>query len=109
MKSNKAANKVNLETDELIEATPTIVKAKLTSIETGLSSVEVNARKVKGLTNNTDTKSSKTIKEIISTNLFTVFNGINLAIAIWLISVGSFRNITFLSVIFQSNDYKTTI
>jgi len=100
MKKNKAANKVNLETDELIEATPTIVKAKLTSIETGLSSVEVNARKEKGLLNNTDTKSSKTIKEIISTNLFTVFNGINLAIAIWLISVGSFRNITFLSVIF---------
>jgi cation-transporting ATPase E len=100
MKKNKAETKVNLETNELIEASPATIKAKLTPIETGLSSVEVNSRKEKGLLNTTDSKTSKSVKEIISTNLFTIFNGINLAIAIWLISVGSFRNITFLSVIF---------
>lgn len=74
-------------------------KPKLTSIDTGLSAVEVNLRKDKGLVNAVDNTSSKTIKEIILSNLMTVFNGINIAIAIWLLSIGSFRNITFLSVI----------
>jgi cation-transporting ATPase E len=100
MKKSKIENKINLETNDLIDSASSTGKVKLTSIETGLSSVEVNARKAKGLLNSNDTKTSKTIKEIITTNLFTVFNGINLAIAVWLVSVGSFRNITFLSIIF---------
>ena len=90
---------LEVETNELNE-TPTPSKAKLTSIDTGLTANEVNTRKNKGLINKTDNANSKTLKEIIVSNLMTIFNGINLAIAIWLVSVGSFRNITFLSVIF---------
>lgn len=101
MKNNKKPLKINTnESNDLIDAPISNAKPKLTSIDTGLSLAEVNSRKEKGLLNIVDTKSSKTIKEIITTNLFTIFNGINLAIAIWLITVGSYRNITFLSVIF---------
>jgi cation-transporting ATPase E len=101
MKNIKKAVKINVnDANELIEAPILTSKAKLTSIDSGLSSAEVNSRKEKGLLNIIDSKTSKTIKEIITGNLFTIFNAINLAIAIWLVSIGSFRNITFLSVIF---------
>jgi cation-transporting ATPase E len=78
---------------------PSPSKVKLTSIDSGLTIGEVNQRKEKGEVNKVDNNNSKTIKEIILSNLLTVFNAINLAIAIWLLSIGSFRNVTFLSVI----------
>lgn len=42
---------------------------------------------------------SKTVKEIIKTNIFTYFNFVFLIIALLLILVGSFRDLTFLPII----------
>lgn len=72
---------------------------KRTSISNGLSTNEVNDRVEKGLTNFTSNRTSKTKKEIFKSNILTIFNLLNLSIAVWLITVNSFKNLTFMSVI----------
>ena len=66
---------------------------------TGLTDEEVRQRVEKGLTNRADISTDKTTKEIVISNVFTYFNLIFLVIAILLIMVGSFRNLTFLPII----------
>jgi cation-transporting ATPase E len=56
-------------------------------IEKGLTTEEVELRQMAGLANVGDTGSSKSIPNIITTNVFTFFNFLNFAIAAWLISV----------------------
>jgi len=56
-----------------------------TSVEKGLSSEIVEHRKMQELTNFTPSGSSKTIPTIIFSNIFTFFNLLNFAIAVWLI------------------------
>lgn len=65
----------------------------------GLSGQEVEARVQKGQINTPVEAPSKTVKEIILTNVFTYFNFIFAAIAGLLILVGAFRELTFLPVI----------
>ena len=52
----------------------------------GLSSDIVEHRKTQGLTNNKPVGSTKTIPAIIFSNIFTFFNIVNYAIAVWLIT-----------------------
>lgn len=66
---------------------------------TGLTDEEVRQRVEEGLTNRADISTDKTTKEIVISNVFTYFNLIFLVIAILLIMVGSFRNLTFLPII----------
>lgn len=66
---------------------------------TGLTDEEVRQRVEEGLTNRADISTDKTTKEIVISNVFTYFNLIFLVITILLIMVGSFRNLTFLSII----------
>lgn len=69
------------------------------SPETGLTAAQVQERKVCGCTNEKVDSSTKTTAEIVKSNVFTYFNLIFLIIAILLILVGSFRDLTFLPII----------
>lgn len=72
-----------------IEASPTL----------GLTRQQAEERMVKGWNNAPVDPPSKTVKEIITSNLFTYFNLIFATIAALLIFVGAFRDLTFLPVI----------
>ena len=62
----------------------------------GLSSAEVSERIAAGKVNvNTDLK-SKSVKELIIENLCTLFNLINLVLAVLVILTGSVKNLSFL-------------
>lgn len=66
----------------------------------GLTTDEVELRQMAGLANITDTGSSKSIPNIITSNIFTFFNFLNFGIAIWLISVSAkITNMAFMGVI----------
>lgn len=67
--------------------------------EVGLTSSQVQARIDRGDVNAAVDSPSKSTKEIICSNIFTYFNLIFLIIAVLLISVGSFRDLTFLPII----------
>jgi cation-transporting ATPase E len=66
---------------------------------TGLSRAEVEARTQAGQVNQAVDNEFKTNKQIIKENTFTYFNLIFLVLAILLIIVGSFRDLSFLPVI----------
>lgn len=65
----------------------------------GLTENEVKDRIEQGLVNHTDISTGKSVKNIILSNVLTYFNLIFLIIALLLIYVGSYRNLTFLPVI----------
>ena len=65
----------------------------------GLSSQEVSERVRAGQSNASVEAPFKTTWQIIKTNTFTYFNAIFVVLAVILIAVGSFRDITFLPVI----------
>ncbi|MGI6006289.1 MAG: cation-translocating P-type ATPase [Ruminococcus sp.] len=69
------------------------------SPETGLTSAQVKERVQSGYANTPVDPPSKTIKEIILGNLLTYFNLVFAVIAVLLILVGSFRDLTFLPII----------
>ena len=74
-------------------------KRIVADIKIGLTTEQVNDRKQKGLINfNTET-TTKSIKEILVSNIFTLFNIINIVLAIAIICVGSFKNLTFMIII----------
>ncbi len=64
----------------------------------GLNSLEVKERISKGLVNYDTTTPSKSIKEIIMENTFTLFNFINILLAVAVILVGSYKNVFFIGV-----------
>lgn len=65
----------------------------------GLTSRQVQERFLHGWMNRAVDAQSKTTKEIIHENVFTYFNLIFVVLAVLLILVGSFRDLTFLPVI----------
>lgn len=65
----------------------------------GLTSAQVSQRILDGCVNTPVEPPSKSKKEIIHDNVFTYFNLIFAVLAVLLIVVGSFRNLTFLPVI----------
>ncbi|MDD6615487.1 MAG: cation-translocating P-type ATPase [Lachnospiraceae bacterium] len=65
----------------------------------GLTAAQVQERVDRGDVNIAVDSPSKSTKEIICSNIFTYFNLIFVIIAILLISVGSFRDLTFLPVV----------
>lgn len=68
----------------------------------GLSTIEVNERISKGLVNKTEDKIGRSIWDIVKTNTFTFFNGLNLVLAILVIIAGSPKNILFAGVILSN-------
>ena len=83
----------------------TIVRKKVQTrrfnadIRYGLNSDQVNEYFENGWSNEPVEPPSKTVPEIIKSNLFTYFNLVFAVLAALLILAGSFRNLTFLPVI----------
>lgn len=67
-----------------------------TDINSGLSNKQVQEKTAAGLTNIQIKKLSRPIPKILADNLFTLFNFVNLAIAILIFWTGSYRNLFFL-------------
>ena len=76
--------------------------------EKGLSTSEVEKRIKDGKVNYDTTTPSKSIKQILIENTCTLFNFINLVLAVLVIIVGSYKNILFLGVVI-SNTLISTI
>ncbi len=68
-------------------------------IEKGLSSKEVNEKIQNGQVNRVKDHTSKSVKEIILANTITLFNAINVIIAILIIFTGEYQNLTFMLVV----------
>ena len=71
-----------------------------TDIERGLSTTEVEERIAAGKINRNMELKTKSVKELIIENLCTLFNLINVILAFLVILTGSFKNLTFLFVVF---------
>ena len=65
----------------------------------GLNSKEVDDRINRGLKNKVIDVKTKTIKQILKDNTFTLFNLINIILAICVLYVGSYKNALFMGVI----------
>lgn len=68
-------------------------------INTGLTKTQVENRKKDGLINSDTTVPTKSIKQILKENLFTLFNLINLILGVSVFMVGSYKNMLFLLII----------
>ncbi len=66
----------------------------------GLSSKEVKELREKGFVNYKAEVKTKTVGQIIMTNLFTIFNFLNLGLGLVVIFVHSYKNLLFLGVAF---------
>ncbi len=75
------------------------MKAKIKSSVRGLTSAQVEERQKAGLSNYEVKAPSKSVKQIIVSNVFTYFNLIFVIIAVLLILVKSYRDLTFLPII----------
>ena len=69
------------------------------NIEEGLTSYQVNKRIEDNLVNIDTEVSTKSVSEIVRQNVMTLFNIINIILAIAVICVGSFKNLTFIIII----------
>ena len=65
----------------------------------GLTKAEVKQRKIQGLVNVDKTISSKSTASIVKSNLFTLFNFINIVLAGAILYTGSYRNLMFMGVV----------
>ena len=70
-----------------------------TNIETGLTQKEVEKRINQNKVNYNTTIKTKSVKEIFKTNIFTLFNFLNIFLAFLIILVGSYKNLLFMGTI----------
>jgi hypothetical protein len=63
---------------------------------------QVREREAQGLDNRERLKVGKSVARILSENLLTLFNFLNLGLAIAVLAVGSFRNALFMGVVFTN-------
>ena len=68
-------------------------------IETGLTDKQVEERKKNKLVNYDTVVPTKTVTQIIATNIFTIFNFLNLFLALAIFIVGSYKNLLFMGVV----------
>ncbi len=69
-------------------------------IEKGLSADDVDKRIKTGQVNDNCNVKTKSIGQIIRSNVFTLFNGVNIFLAVCVFLVGSYKNMLFLGVVF---------
>ena len=74
----------------------------------GLSNEEATRRAAAGESNAHSQTHGKTVGQILADNLFTFFNALNVALALALLLVGSYRNMLFMGVV-VSNTLIATI
>ena len=77
------------------------------SIEEGLNDDQIEERKKENLVNYDTTLPTKSIKQILKDNFLTLFNILNLALAIIIFSVGSYKNATFLIIVILNTAIST--
>ena len=65
----------------------------------GLNKKDVEYRVNNGLINNEEIKNSRSLKEIILSNLLTLFNFIHLVLFVLVLTTGSIQNTTFVVAI----------
>lgn len=65
----------------------------------GLTQAEAEIRRKEGLDNRVKADPGRSVWQIIGSNLFTLFNGLNVALALCLAWVGSYRNMLFMGVV----------
>ncbi len=75
------------------------IKRYKTSIDKGLTEQQVQERYNENLYNFNIDQNTKTVKQIVRDNIVTLFNIINVILALAVILVGSFKNLTFMLVI----------
>lgn len=68
----------------------------------GLTSREAEERIERGLANEQVDSSTRTVKEICKDNIFTYFNLIFTVLAVLLIAVGSFKDLSFMGIVFAN-------
>ncbi len=68
----------------------------------GLTDQEVQDRIEKGQVNVNTEVHTRSIKQIIADNILTLFNGINFALAILVLSTGHLRNLLFMAIVFAN-------
>ncbi|HHW79272.1 MAG TPA: HAD-IC family P-type ATPase [Acholeplasmataceae bacterium] len=87
-------------TERAVSRDDIVVERYNPEVSQGLTLPEVEARIMAGYVNDTNTGSSKTITNILVTNIFTFFNFLNFGIAGWLISVqAELKQLNFLLVV----------
>ena len=65
----------------------------------GLNPEQVETRRKQGLTNGGEKSGTRTVGQIVRSNLITPFNILNLILALLIVAVGSYKNLLFLGVI----------
>lgn len=68
----------------------------------GLSEAEALRRAESGMANRSTADTGKSLWQILREHLFTLFNGLNLALALCLLAVGSYRNMLFMGVVISN-------
>ncbi len=71
----------------------------ITDIKTGLTIEEVEYRYNNGLVNYNTNSETKSFKDIILENTFTLFNIINIVLAFAIVLVGSYKNLLFMVIV----------
>lgn len=97
--SNKKTSQIKRMSGETQEISTIGITRFRTDLKRGLTNEQVQTRIEEGLVNNTGTGSTKTILQIILSNILTVFNMITFAVAIWLMSVGAFKDLFFMVIV----------
>ena len=68
----------------------------------GLSSAEVEERRRQGLANKEISPPTKTVGQIFKSNIFTYFNAIFIALAIFAITAGAWEKLTFMGIVISN-------
>lgn len=77
------------------------------SLKYGLTSEQIEQRKKENLVNQDTSVPTKSIKQIIKDNFVTLFNIINLVLAIAIFAVGSYKNMFFLGIVILNTAIST--
>ena len=77
------------------------------NIEYGLTEEQVEERKKENLVNKDTSVPTKSIKQIIKDNFVTLFNIINVILAIAIFAVGSYKNMFFLCIVILNTAIST--
>lgn len=77
------------------------------SIDEGLNEEQINQRKSENLVNFDTTVPTKSIKSIIISNFFTIFNLMNLLLALAVFAVGEYKNMLFIGLVILNTAIST--
>ena len=70
-----------------------------TDVNTGLSAEQAERLKAEGHSNGSFEIKTKSVGQIFKDNIFTLFNFINLVLAVMIFITGSYRNMLFMGVV----------